>query len=95
MDESCFWRPPVVKRIKQKVTDIVENIGYLNQPTVNTDLLSNGSFERVGEVGILGWLHAQHPDGCVELDHNIALHGMRSGTSANRNEHRRPNLDYE
>ena len=70
--------PPVVKRIKQKVTDIVENIGYLNQPTVNPDLLSNGSFERVGEVGILGWLHAQHPDGCVELDHNIALHGMRS-----------------
>ena len=31
-----------------------------------------------GEMGILGWLHAQHPAGCVELDDKVFTEGTQS-----------------
>lgn len=70
--------PPIVKRIKTQVTDVVENIGSLTTPTPNADLLINGSFEVSGEMGIIGWMHAQHPAGCVQRDSDVARHGASS-----------------
>ena len=70
--------PNVVKRIKQKITDVVENIGQLNAPQADNEILSNGGFEMAGEMGILGWLHAQHPAGCVELDDKVFTEGTQS-----------------
>ena len=70
--------PTVVKRIKTQVTEVVENIGSLTTPIPNTQLLKNGSFEVSGEMGIIGWMHAQHPPGCVQLDSEVATNGSYS-----------------
>lgn len=70
--------PTVVKRIKTQVTEVVENIGSLTTPAPNTKLLKNGSFEVSGEMGIIGWMHAQHPPGCVLLDSDVARNGSNS-----------------
>ncbi|MBL6723777.1 MAG: hypothetical protein ISQ09_01665 [Rubripirellula sp.] len=70
--------PEIVKRIKQKITDIVENVGILNQPKDDSSILSNRGFEIKNDAGIVGWLHAQHPPGCVSIDSDIACEGGRS-----------------
>ena len=70
--------PEVVKRIKAKITDIVENAGRLNQPSHNASILSNGGFEKMVDSGIVGWLHAQHPAGCVNVDSAFSSEGSQS-----------------
>lgn len=63
--------------IKRKVTAIAERIGTLSdfQPS-NT--LTNGGFEKSGGMGLVGWLHAQHPPGCVRIDNNEYIEGKHS-----------------
>ena len=68
---------PVIAEIKKRVTQIVERIGYLNNPA-RYDQLKNGGFESVGEMGLVGWLHAQHPAGCVAVDTDEAIEGKHS-----------------
>ncbi|KAA1260756.1 hypothetical protein LF1_32970 [Rubripirellula obstinata] len=67
----------VVDQIKKNVTEIVERVGMLSDPASN-DQLNNGSFETVGEMGLVGWLHAQHPPGCVVVDSEQASDGAKS-----------------
>lgn len=67
----------VVSQIKKDVTEIVERMGMLSDPDAN-DQLNNGSFETVGEMGLVGWLHAQHPPGCVMVDSEVASDGSKS-----------------
>lgn len=66
-----------LERIKRKVTLIVESIGVLTdlKPTSG---LTNGGFEQSGGVGLVGWLHAQHPPGCVQVDEREAREGKQS-----------------
>lgn len=77
------WRSAMVggdalaARIKKDVTTIVERIGVLSDPVAN-DSLQNGSFEQVGEMGLIGWLHAQHPPGCVAVDSSQSTDGQKS-----------------
>jgi hypothetical protein len=66
-----------LKRIKRKVTLVVERIGVLSDMTTY-DGLANGGFERSGGMGLVGWLHAQHPPGCVRLDDRESLEGEHS-----------------
>lgn len=70
--------PEVVKRIKQRITGIVENAGRLHHPNHNPKYLSNGSFERKADTGVVGWLHAQHPAGCVSVDPTVSNEGSQS-----------------
>ncbi len=63
--------------IKQKVTLILERIGILSDFT-RYDELNNGGFEEAGDVGLVGWLHAQHPPGCVRVDEEESVEGSRS-----------------
>jgi hypothetical protein len=69
--------PVALEGIKRKVTAIAERIGTLSdfQPS-NT--LANGGFEHSGGMGLVGWLHAQHPPGCVRIDDNEFVEGKRS-----------------
>ncbi len=69
--------PLALERIKQKVTTIAERIGTLSdfQPS-NT--LANGGFEQSGGMGLVGWLHAQHPPGCVRIDDHECVEGKHS-----------------
>lgn len=41
-------------------------------------LIVNGDFEMRHDVGIIGWMHSQHPDGAVELDNRVAYSGKTS-----------------
>ncbi len=63
--------------IKQKVTLIIERIGILSD-FARYDELNNGGFEEAGDVGLVGWLHAQHPPGCVRVDEEESVEGSRS-----------------
>jgi hypothetical protein len=67
----------VVEQIKKNVTGIVEKMGMLCDPARSGEL-DNGSFENVGEMGLVGWMHAQHPPGCVVVDSEQASDGKRS-----------------
>lgn len=90
-----FWSARVrggsaaVEKIKQQVTLIVERIGILSD-FETSDALKNGGFERSGGMGLVGWLHAQHPPGCVRIDDKESVEGNHSvllttdGVSANR-----------
>ena len=64
-------------QIKRKVTLIVERIGILSE-FESSDALSNGGFEQSGGMGLVGWLHAQHPPGCVRVDDKEFLEGAHS-----------------
>ncbi len=66
-----------VDQIKRKVTLIVERIGILSE-FESSDALSNGGFEQSGGMGLVGWLHAQHPPGCVRVDDKEFLEGAHS-----------------
>ena len=66
-----------VGRIKQQVTTVVERLGMLSK-TATVDVLDNPSFEEFGAVGMVGWLHSQHPVDSVSVDPRIAAHGKRS-----------------
>jgi hypothetical protein len=66
-----------IESIKQKVTLIIERIGILSD-FARYDELNNGGFEEAGDVGLVGWLHAQHPPGCVRVDQEESVEGSRS-----------------
>jgi hypothetical protein len=90
-----FWSARVgggsgaLEQIKQKVTLIVERIGMLSD-FKPYPALRNGGFEQSGGIGLVGWLHAQHPPGCVRIDDKESVEGNCSvllttdGTSATR-----------
>ena len=69
--------PAATESIKQKVTAIVERIGIL-QDFQPSGQLANGGFEQAGGMGLVGWMHAQHPPGCVQVDEQEFLQGKRS-----------------
>ncbi len=63
--------------IKRKVTLIAQRIGILFD-FESYDALNNGGFEKAGDLGLVGWLHAQHPEGCVRVDDSQPLEGKHS-----------------
>ena len=63
--------------IKRKVTLVAQRIGILFD-FESYDALNNGGFEKAGELGLVGWLHAQHPAGCVRVDNTQYLEGKHS-----------------
>jgi hypothetical protein len=66
-----------LETIKQKVTLVVERIGTLSDFD-SYDALTNGGFERAGGMGLVGWLQAQHPPGCVRIDDKEFVEGKNS-----------------
>ncbi|MGI9469932.1 MAG: hypothetical protein ACR2NZ_00270 [Rubripirellula sp.] len=69
--------PEALESIKQKVTLIVERIGILSEFDTY-DALTNGGFEQSGGIGLIGWMHAQHPAGCVRIDDTENAEGKNS-----------------
>ena len=69
--------PAALAEIKRKVTVIAERIGILFD-FQSYDALNNGGFENADGLGLVGWLHAQHPDGCVRVDDTQPLEGKHS-----------------
>ena len=63
--------------IKRKVTLVAQRIGILFD-FESYDALNNGGFEKAGNLGLVGWLHAQHPEGCVRVDDSQPLEGKHS-----------------
>ena len=63
--------------IKRKVTLVAQRIGILFE-FESYDALNNGGFEKAGELGLVGWLHAQHPSGCVRVDNAQPFEGKHS-----------------
>ena len=66
-----------LERIKKDVSAVVARLGMLSDPK-DYPVLSNGGFEQQGGVGLVGWLHAQHPPDSVRVDQNESLEGSRS-----------------
>lgn len=66
-----------VAAIKQQITSIVQSIGTLGTPA-SCDGLVNGGFEQSGGMGLIGWLHAQHPPECVRIDTDEKFQGAQS-----------------
>ncbi|MDG2220001.1 MAG: hypothetical protein P8L85_01385 [Rubripirellula sp.] len=66
-----------LQRIKQQVTSVVERLGSLSdlEPSGQP---RNGSFEQSGKMGLVGWLHAQHPPDCVKVDEREHFSGKQS-----------------
>jgi len=64
-------------RIKEEVTAIVQRIGLLTN-LEGADALTNGGFEQQGDLGIVGWMNAQYPPGCVEIDQRERVEGNNS-----------------
>ncbi|MCH5376831.1 MAG: hypothetical protein JJ992_22925, partial [Planctomycetes bacterium] len=69
--------PELVEAIKEKVTLIVERVGALSNYKPYSKL-NNGGFEQSGGMGLVGWLHAQHPPGCVQVDDKEFIEGSQS-----------------
>lgn len=69
--------PELVESIKEKVTLIVERVGILSDFRAYSKL-NNGGFEQSGGMGLVGWLHAQHPPGCVQIDDKQFVEGSHS-----------------
>lgn len=63
--------------IHRQVTWVFERLGTLTSFREHPGL-SNGGFELPGDVGLAGWLHAQHPPQAVTIDENEAIEGKRS-----------------
>ncbi len=66
-----------VETIKQQVTSVVQRIGLLSSPPAY-DALVNGGFEQSGGMGLVGWLHAQHPPQCVQIEPGECIEGRQS-----------------
>lgn len=66
-----------IERIKLDVTSIVERIGLLSELDGSISL-RNGGFEQTGGIGLVGWMHAQHPPGCVQIDDKESFEGIQS-----------------
>lgn len=69
--------PEALEAIKRKVTLIVERIGILSE-FEPYEALTNGGFEQSGGIGLVGWMHAQHPTGCVRIDDEAPAEGKYS-----------------
>lgn len=69
--------PEAIESLKHKITLIVERIGNLNE-VKPYGKLSNGGFEQSGGMGLVGWMHAQHPPGCVQVDSQEFVEGSHS-----------------
>ncbi len=54
-------------RVKDAVTRVVERLGVFSEMP-DYSVLANGGFEQPSDVGIVGWLAAQHPPGAVRVD---------------------------
>ncbi len=54
-------------RVKDAVTRVVERLGVFSEMP-DYLVLANGGFELPSDVGIVGWLAAQHPSGAVRID---------------------------
>jgi len=67
----------LIQQIKRDVTTVVERIGLLSDLEAS-DSLINGGFERSGGIGLVGWMHAQHPPGCVKIDSTERIEGNHS-----------------
>ncbi len=63
--------------IKEDVSAIVARLGVLSEMRVYP-ALSNGGFETEGGVGLVGWLHAQHPPNSVRVDEKESIEGERA-----------------
>lgn len=63
--------------IKRKVTLVAQRIGILFD-FESYGALNNGGFEKAGDLGLVGWLHAQHPAGCVRVDDTQPFEGKHS-----------------
>ena len=74
---SIVGGEPALSTIKRSITTVVERIGILSHPNASGKL-HNGSFEQVGEMGLVGWLHAQYPPKCVTVDGETAADGDQS-----------------
>ncbi|MCG8653881.1 MAG: hypothetical protein MI861_28840, partial [Pirellulales bacterium] len=68
---------PAIDAIKKKVSTIVARLGILSEMK-SYPVLSNGGFEQSGDVGLVGWLHAQHPVGAVRIDRQESTEGKHS-----------------
>lgn len=68
---------PALDAIKKDVSAIVSRLGMLSDWSVYP-ALSNGGFEQSGGVGLVGWLHAQHPPDSVVVDSEESAEGNRS-----------------
>jgi hypothetical protein len=68
---------PALDTIKKDVSAIVSRLGMLSDWSVYP-ALSNGGFEQSGGVGLVGWLHAQHPPDSVIVDSKESVEGSRS-----------------
>ncbi len=66
-----------IEKIKRDVTSVVERMGLLTEMPA-ADSLVNGGFERAGGIGLVGWMHAQHPPGCVIIDDQESVEGSHS-----------------
>jgi hypothetical protein len=66
-----------VGKIKGEVTSVVERIGLLSNLEAS-GALTNGGFEQSGGIGLVGWMHAQHPPGCVRIDQKESIEGKHS-----------------
>ncbi len=63
--------------VKKRITSIVERIGVLADPQPYPGLI-NGGFEQFGGIGLVGWMHAQHPRDCVVIDKNECVEGRQA-----------------
>ncbi len=66
-----------LRAIHDDVTAVFERLGKLTTPE-KYFALSNGGFERTGDVELSGWLHAQHPPDAVTVDRAEVFEGKRS-----------------
>jgi hypothetical protein len=66
-----------IENIKSEVAAIVQRLGLLSDLEPSNSL-TNGSFEQSGGIGLVGWMHAQHPPGCVQIDDQESIAGEHS-----------------
>jgi len=66
-----------LRAIHDDVTAVFERLGTLTTPE-KYFALSNGGFERTGDVELSGWLHAQHPADAVTVDRAEVFEGKQS-----------------
>ncbi len=66
-----------LESIKHDVTSVLERIGLLSNLEASGSL-TNGGFEQSGGIGLVGWMHAQHPPGCVRIDDKESIEGKHS-----------------
>ncbi|QDV62157.1 hypothetical protein [Crateriforma conspicua] len=74
---------PLAEAVQHDVTRVIQRMGLLDQLADQTHpqgdcRLANGDFESVGQLGLIGWVHSQFPEGAVLLDDKNPAGGDRS-----------------